>query len=143
MRIAKSIFLTLTTAVLTLTACGRKVQQSPNTADCASLKFEQRAEATAGEGAKKRAYSIFVENFDRNAPCWEQLNQAAKEKPYEPGGKTTVLFFDCPHHTLSSIDAENPTVEGEYKDFLVARYVSDENGKTEFVKFPFANAAQP
>lgn len=124
---------------LALSSCvlGVKQEIQEPTADCGSLKFEQKAEALAGDGAKKRAYSVFVENFDRESPCWEQLNQAAKEKPYEAGGKTTVLFFDCPHHTLDAVDAENPAVEGEYKDYLVARYVNDETGKAEFAKFPY------
>ncbi len=120
-----------------LAACGGKNTTKQSATDCSSLKFEQRAEAVAGDSAKIRAYSVFVENFDRDAPCWEQLNQAAKEKPYEPGGKTTVLFFDCPHHTLDAVNAENPVVEGEYKDYLVARYVSDETGKIDFSKFPY------
>jgi hypothetical protein len=126
-----------TVLTVALCACGGKVEQKQAAADCSAIKFEQKAEAVAGDSVKYRAYSLFVENFDRDSPCWEQLNQAAKEKPYETGGKTTVLFFDCPHHTLDAIDPQNPVVEGEYKDYLVARYVADETGKVDFAKFPY------
>ena len=111
-----------------------QASDSPEPETC-ELQFEEKF---SDEAKDNKTVTFFVSNFggETNSTCWKNVEDYAQNVAGEKGKNTQVYFFNCKHHIMK-VNASDPKVEGEYRDYCVARLDISPDGKKTFNKLPY------